>query len=843
MIEHYAASLVRHRARWSVVALVVFAAALAGGARLRLRERVTDFLPAGTVRDTTVAVTDADLIAVVVESPAAMHPGDVGLLADSIAVRLRRAPGIARAVGRLPWTPAALAGAFGSRLLLYFSPAELDTLRSHLTRSYMERALLHHGAPIPRSKIALAMGVERTDPLGVLGPALATIDTLADSPVKSVAGYLATPDQRDFFILVSPARHLATVDSATRVVRTIDSVIAGVRRDPVLEGDLTGRTLYAVGRPVAMVRGVALAVRDVQRVGIATTIVVLVLLIIFLRRVLAPLLMIGTVLYGVGLTSGVAYLLYHAIGLVPWLFIASLIGFGDEFALYVIAHYWLTASHTDRGSALASALRRPGPGILLGGLTSAAAFFSLIAISYPVMHQVAWLTTIGLLLILGCAFTVLPLVLAYTRPGRDLTGGWRQWGKRAEAVGQQRRGVWAAAWILLIVVAAWSARLLRYDLHPWNLALRGVPATADLERISERLGASVTPFTMISRGATLDDALDRDRAAVAALNRIRDDAGIAAIVSPGEWIPPAARQDSDRVWLTTHREELDPARVARDFDRVVQQMTPRDTLLRQHYLPAIAAPLRAVPQRITLATLDSLAGPVLTGQVTEEHGQYVVRSDVFPREVPWAPGVVERFTSAITRDTSSALRKVTFTSDALNGATRVDLLRRNAVLVIGLALLLTIAVLVIRFRSVSLVLLCLAPLLCGLAAVVVVMALAGVEVNMLTLAIAPLLIGLGSDDGIHIVDRLERRESVDEVLTDVSAPMVITTLTTIAGFACLAFASFPGVRETGIIAAIGLVVCLIASMQLVPMGYAWLGGGAFRQGRDEAPPDIGVTPT
>ena len=39
-----------------------------------------------------------------------------------------------------------------------------------------------------------------------------------------------------------------------------------------------------------------------------------------------------------------------------------------------------------------------------------------------------------------------------------------------------------------------------------------------------------------------------------------------------------------------------------------------------------------------------------------------------------------------------------------------------------------------------------------------------------------------------------------------------------------------GVRETGLIAALGLVVCLVASMQLVPMGYAVLRKGGVGVG-------------
>ena len=69
-----------------------------------------------------------------------------------------------------------------------------------------------------------------------------------------------------------------------------------------------------------------------------------------------------------------------------------------------------SAPQSERAEAVASAVARPGPGIVFGGLTSAAAFFSLQVVSYPAMKQLAWLTGIGLLAIMASSFVVLPLV-------------------------------------------------------------------------------------------------------------------------------------------------------------------------------------------------------------------------------------------------------------------------------------------------------------------------------------------------------------------------------------------------------------------------------------------------
>jgi predicted exporter len=826
-LDRLAASLVHHRIRWAIVAIAAAGAAAWLGSRVSMRQNVDDFLPTGSAPHDTMPLPsgDADRIVVVLESPVPITAAEAGPILDTLASGMAAIPGVERVDYRLDGSMQHFLGiGMRSRLLLYFSADQLDSLATHLDLPYIRRALLGVPTPIPRSAFARAMGVEHTDPLGVIGPAVARLRTLIGAmPVKLVGNYFASPDQQDFFLSITPARRLAGVDSARRMERAVDSVLRTAARRPALVPLLRGKTLYAVGRPVALVRGIAIAVHDVQRVAVASTLIVFVLLVAFMRRIAAPLLMIGTVLYGVVFTSALAFVIYRSISLVSWLFIASLIGFGDEFALYIIAHYWLTAPQDDRAHALASAMRRPGPGILLGGLTSAGAFFSLIAISYPVMHQVAWLTTIGLLLILACSFTVLPLALAFTRPGRDRESGWSRWGAGVHRVGQRRPAVWLAGWVILLAGSGWLARGLHFDLHPWKLAVRGVPATAQLDQLSQRLGASVTPFTMVSRGTTAEAALAGERAALRELDRVQDEAGIAAVVALSRWLPPPAQQDADLAYLRAHRAAFDRDRFVRNMAAIVRQMPLPDSLLSTRYAPLVATYLDPDPAPISIATLDSAGMHDFVRQHLVWTGnEYEARSEVFLRQVPWADGVVDRFTGALGRDTSGALRRVSFEGDALRSATRVSVLRRDALAVIGLAVALTVGVLAARFRRVDLVLLCLLPLVCGVAAALAALALLHIELNMLTLAIAPLLIGLGSDDGIHIVDRLERRESAAAVLADVSAPMITTTLTTIAGFACLAFATFPGVRETGLIAALGLLVCLAASMQLVPMGYAVL---------------------
>jgi len=89
--------------------------------------------------------------------------------------------------------------------------------------------------------------------------------------------------------------------------------------------------------------------------------------------------------------------------------------------------------------------------------------------------------------------------------------------------------------------------------------------------------------------------------------------------------------------------------------------------------------------------------------------------------------------------------------------------------------------------------------------------------------VAPMLVGIGADDGIHMVERLRSGQDTAEVLREAGSSMVVTTLTTVGGFACLALATLNGVRDAGLLGAVGLTVSMIAALHLVPLGWRWLG--------------------
>lgn len=135
--------------------------------------------------------------------------------------------------------------------------------------------------------------------------------------------------------------------------------------------------------------------------------------------------------------------------------------------------------------------------------------------------------------------------------------------------------------------------------------------------------------------------------------------------------------------------------------------------------------------------------------------------------------------------------------------------------------LLTLVLLVLCLRSVRSVLLSSASLCCGLLLGLTGMHLLGMPWNLMNIAVVPLVMGIGVDSGVYFAHALtlkdRSRSAVTRCLTEVGHPLLITTLTSVIGFASLAQHSYRGIQSVGLTAAIGITACLIVALTVPPL--------------------------
>lgn len=141
-----------------------------------------------------------------------------------------------------------------------------------------------------------------------------------------------------------------------------------------------------------------------------------------------------------------------------------------------------------------------------------------------------------------------------------------------------------------------------------------------------------------------------------------------------------------------------------------------------------------------------------------------------------------------------------------------------------LAMLLIFILMWLFFKNIKLIV---APMIVALISVIMTMGLlviTGNTVHIMSSMIPIFIMPIAVLDAVHILsdffDRYpkikDRKITINEVMSDLSKPMLFTSLTTCAGFASLAFTPIPPVQVFGIFIGIGVVLAWLLTISLVP---------------------------
>ncbi|MDR2876471.1 MAG: MMPL family transporter [Chromatiales bacterium] len=147
-------------------------------------------------------------------------------------------------------------------------------------------------------------------------------------------------------------------------------------------------------------------------------------------------------------------------------------------------------------------------------------------------------------------------------------------------------------------------------------------------------------------------------------------------------------------------------------------------------------------------------------------------------------------------------------------------------IMIPLLLLTICVVLFVLFRTMRGVLLPLAIVAIACIWNAGAMAFAGVPMYTISTMLPVIMIAVGIADALHILSHFQdlvvedaqrdQRSLVTQLMNELNPPLLITTLTTVAGFLSLWWAQMPPFRMFGVFTALGLVFCWLVSITMVP---------------------------
>ena len=120
------------------------------------------------------------------------------------------------------------------------------------------------------------------------------------------------------------------------------------------------------------------------------------------------------------------------------------------------------------------------------------------------------------------------------------------------------------------------------------------------------------------------------------------------------------------------------------------------------------------------------------------------------------------------------------------------------------------------FASARNIFLALLPPLLGSALMFGILALLQVDLNPANLIVLPLVLGIGVDDGVHVIHDYRMQQREYEMSPSTMNAIVLTSLTTMAGFGSMMIAAHRGLYSVGLVLVVGVGSCLFVSLVTLP---------------------------
>ncbi|MCO1660909.1 MMPL family transporter [Pseudonocardia humida] len=227
---------------------------------------------------------------------------------------------------------------------------------------------------------------------GVLGP--------RDQPLPIELGLFLAPDG-------GAARFLVVLDSDPLGAQAIDDLRALRDRMPGLlaEAGLPGAEVGWAGDTALGVSLVDTAASDLGRIAIAVLLVDLVLLVVFLRALVAPLYLLATSVLAVGAALGLTTWFFQdvlgrdgVVFYIPFAAAVLLISLGSDYNIFSVGYIWEEGRRRPLPEALAVAVPRSTRAINAAGITLAASFALVALIPVAPFQELAFAVAVGVLI-------------------------------------------------------------------------------------------------------------------------------------------------------------------------------------------------------------------------------------------------------------------------------------------------------------------------------------------------------------------------------------------------------------------------------------------------------------
>lgn len=667
----------------------------------------------------------------------------------------------------------------------------------------------------------------------------------------SQEGYFFTEDDKYLIFLVTPQEDGYT--TTAQDLSLLRKVVAQVKtRFPEIKVGVTGPAALEADE-------MSSALKDITLATWLSLVGQLLLLIVFLRSLKRPLVEVAVLLIGLCWTFGMITLVIGHLNLLSLVFAPLMLGLTIDYGVHWFCRLEEEEVEYERCTmeALGCTFRRCAPGIIYAGLAAAVSFLPLVFTGFKGLAELGLILTLGVLLMLAATLILVPLLVMVSEkcpriPAPQDCSGHPQ---PFLSLTLKRPGVVVGLGGAIIVLGALSLFKVTFDLNPLHLQNQNTESVVWENELIKGSQYST------SYGAMVTASLPELEARIKALKNLPTVSHVESILS---FLPPEAEakrrvlQELEPLLAPAHLPAVPPAsstpeELAQVLGRIQfkvaqarenlgetesaatkEQLTEVQALLgriipflNQERHPQAAARLAAFERAFFLDLKDKwdlIRPSVLSGspptlaelpqavrqRFISPQGTYLIR--VFPSQDIWNFEPLSRFVKDLWSIDANAV------GDPVLLYAFTSAFHHSCLWAAGVALAAVTLMLLLLFRSLKITLLALVPLFVGTGLTLTLMGFLNLPFNQANVLFLPLILGEGIEFGIIILVRWQLEDSARVITLPASTAkgVALAALTTTVGFGSLMISGHRGVFSLGLLATLGSLSVLAASLTILP---------------------------
>lgn len=590
-------------------------------------------------------------------------------------------------------------------------------------------------------------------------------------------------------VLLKPSYPISDFESSEILFKTVQDTLSNI--ESTLSHPLT---LGFTGPYKMRYDEYNVIMNDLNKTGILTFVLIVVLVCAFFRNIRSMLL--ASVALGAGLvwTAAFTQITIGYLNLITTFLLAILFGLGISFAIHILVRYEEERKVTsDPREALEVTFVEIGEPLLSSALTTSIAFFSLTISSFLGFKHFGIIAGVGIMLCFISIFYGLPSMLMI---GERIYKAKHRIYSLKESWGKPK--AWPIYTVIVLgcffsVFSLCSVKRVGFEYDFAKLQQRNAESLIYSKRIGDHFGVVLNPVGIVteSRGAAVR---------------------LASLINRHASENPETTIDF-AVSILAHvpKEQEKKIAILKDIDVMLEKRKALIEALDEDAQKEInMLKEQLLPEPLTLEEI-----PAGIRNQYEKEGQSFSVIYIYPKHGLMDGAMAKSFVRELR---SLDLGEYKLAGEPVVYADILLLLDKDTGTAMMISLILVVVLLFIHFKNVKHVLLVLSPVVVAFLWLIGLVAITGFKFNYLNVTILPSILGVGIDSGIHIFHRYkrEKKSTLYGIMQKTGLAVILSSLTTMAAFSSLYFADHQGMSSLGELGVLGFASCLVASVLFIP---------------------------